>query len=155
MGSNLIKVLRDQKYLFRGTHEKAYKIKEKFGYYYGRSNSIGDFFTSTSLDLVHAMFYGKHRWKQYNYRDPDLEDKSKPLLLAISSKNYETQKGTEGTEILLKGKIDFKDIIKIESLSHFDAFCDVLGYDEKMKETLYNEFIAYFSRFPDVLGENI
>lgn len=149
-----LKALRSQNYFLRGTYEESFENRKNEGVYYGRF-SDKKFITSTTWNMITAMIYGINRWEEHNLRNPRLEDKSRPLLLAISSNNYKIKRGLENDEVVFEGKIDLKDIYKIDNLPTFWNFCDLLGFNQKERIAHEKIFLKYFSKSPDFFEKTL
>lgn len=120
--------------LFRGTSDVIFERTKQLGFYYGRK-SFGSYITSASSDAMSAMISGKNRCLCAYYT----QFKAKPVLIAIKPDNYSDslRKGLEACETEIAGKIDFKDVI------HIDSIEKLLGINPLLKE----EEIEYFRRF--------
>ncbi len=122
--------------LYRGTNNIDLENRKKQGFYYGIfSSSDEKYFTSTSPDLMYALISGKNRCETLWY----VQNKAKPVLIAINPKNYlkSLSPGLESCEILIDEKISFDDIKVIDSLEKL-----VESYQSPRKEE-----IEYFKRF--------
>ncbi len=112
-----VKEYLKQAYLFRGTTDVQFNFRRSGDFYYGCGNSRQGYSTSTSLNPVYAIFCGVGRCKDF--------ESAKPMLLTIKPDNYldsmreGLEFGTIGSEIEILGKIDFKDIVVVDSLDKF------------------------------------
>ena len=107
-------------HLFRGTTDIMFNLRKDEGFYYGCAHNRQGYFTSTSLNPIYALICGISRCKDFNEWEH-----AKPLLMAIKPDKYldSMREGLErGKEIEILGKIDFKDIIIIDSLEKLLGF---------------------------------
>ena len=58
----------EQIFLYRGTNDLDFKKKGKEGIYYGLNSKDNGLITSTSIDLVYAMFAGINRCNDAHYQ---------------------------------------------------------------------------------------
>jgi len=119
-------IILEQRYLYRGTNDFDFKQRQEKGFYYGQKN--GDYVTSTNIVLIYAMVAGVNRCKTAWYQ----QNNAKPILLAVDIQKYLDQMslGLEfmgpralASEIEVSGKIDFNDIVVVDSLDRLLEVC--------------------------------
>ena len=106
-----------QRYLFRGTNDIAFNDKRNTSFYFGRKewrDGRIQLVTSLTPDALYAMISGLGRlnsdWMHY-------PKGAKPVLLAINTEKYirKLEKGVEPSEFEIIGKIDYSDIVLLDS----------------------------------------
>lgn len=109
-----------QGYLYRGTYDSIFKLKQESGHlYYGRTEN-GRKTTSTGGSLIYAMVYGVRTCRNHP------EENAKPVLLAIAVEKYinSIRDGLEGpSETKIEGMIDWEDIVVVDSLDKLLRVC--------------------------------
>lgn len=119
-------IILEQGYLYRGTNDFIFRQRKEKGFYYGRKNS--DYVTSTNIVLGYAMVAGFNRCKDSWLS----QNNAKPILLAIDIQKYldQMETGLEfagpralNSEIEISGKIDFDDVVVVDSLDRLLEVC--------------------------------
>jgi len=113
--------------LFRGTNDMTFERTKQLGFYYGLKY-FDSYITSASPDAMSAMVSGKNRCMCAYY----MQFKAKPVLIAIKPDNYSNslRKGLENCEIEIIGKIDFKNVIRIDSIEKLLSINPLLKKEE-------------------------
>lgn len=120
MDEEVVKLIGENKCLYRGTTNKGFELRKTNRTYFGRRSS-GELITCTTLSLLYAMVSGGQRCLTDYSRERDVH----PLLLAIDPSNYRDNvrlgleylaPGSTSNEIEIVGEIDFKDIVVVDSL---------------------------------------
>ncbi|MFH1503658.1 MAG: hypothetical protein ABIE36_03300 [Candidatus Diapherotrites archaeon] len=121
MDERIKNIILRQGHLYRGTNDLDFSLRKDEGIYFGvkRNGGVG-YITCTSVNLLKAIINGANRCGTEDYKRRN----AKPVLLAINPEKYinSMELGLESGEVEIRDRIDFKDIIVINSLDNFLRF---------------------------------